>query len=363
MFVESIRKLGMPEEVRRGGRLSIEEGVRRFEEGKATKTTMIADKPKTIHVVSLGGQFILSISSMIAVDGKRFRKIVGPLMDAALTQKVRGRLVLKEKRTKEAVAVGAPLHMLKSSHEDRVGFLKRVSRTKSGLFEVLLVPKGNWNVCVVPYSSFKDGGLASTRMELLKPGYKFEKMLVLGSMYELGFNIIGSMYELDHSDHVSTSVMIRNIPNEIDTFYRLHTVNGVFQDPELSEMMVWSQREWAESRADRERWMVMIRGGEEVAIHDFNFSFPSDNAAGENPLKDKTIEAKSVEKSNSKGHFPSDMSLGKHFSPATCPLGKILPPSGGDQIPVDQQIRGPTYRWGIVAGNFCHRAINPINFS
>ncbi|GJY81129.1 hypothetical protein Tco_0493880 [Tanacetum coccineum] len=32
-------------------------------------------------------------------------------------------------------------------------------------------------------------------------------------MYELGFNIIGSMYELDHSDHVSTSVMIRNIPN------------------------------------------------------------------------------------------------------------------------------------------------------
>ncbi|GJY50017.1 putative reverse transcriptase domain-containing protein [Tanacetum coccineum] len=39
--------------------------------------------------------------------------------------------------------------------------------------------------------------------------------------------------------------------------------------------------------------------------------FPSDMSLGKVPLKDKTLEVKSVEKSNSKGPFPSDMSLGK----------------------------------------------------
>ncbi|GJZ73167.1 hypothetical protein Tco_0637313 [Tanacetum coccineum] len=41
--------------------------------------------------------------------------------------------------------------------------------------------------------------------------------------------------------------------------------------------------------------------------------FPSDMSLGKIPLKDKTLEAKSVEKSNSKGPFPSDMSLGKRL--------------------------------------------------
>ncbi|GKE04696.1 F-box domain containing protein, partial [Tanacetum coccineum] len=93
-------------------------------------------------------------------------------------------------------------------------------------------------------------------------------------MYELGFNIIGSMYEWEKyinfwndpanaqraetnrlnrskstvvSRHGSRSIpLTRHLmkmtsatqeePSEIDTFYRLHTVNGVFQDPEALRM-------------------------------------------------------------------------------------------------------------------------------
>ncbi|GJX55676.1 hypothetical protein Tco_0285573 [Tanacetum coccineum] len=64
----------------------------------------------------------------------------------------------------------------------------------------------------------------------------------------------------------------------------------------------------------------------------------------------KTIEAKSVEKSNSKGPFPSDMSLGKGLIfPSDMSLGKILPP--WHQF-LDQKIRGATFRWAIVMGRF-----------
>ncbi|GJU79207.1 zinc finger, CCHC-type containing protein [Tanacetum coccineum] len=74
---------------------------------------------------------------------------------------------------------------------------------------------------------------------------------------------------------------------------------------------------------------------------------------GKIPLKDKTIEAKSVEKSNSKGPcvyrlFPSDMSL-----------GKILPP--WHQF-LDQKIRGAHFSLGIVAGERFAIELTPSTF-
>ncbi|GJY57362.1 hypothetical protein Tco_0456477 [Tanacetum coccineum] len=41
---------------------------------------------------------------------------------------------------------------------DSVAFLKTLSNTKSGLFEVLPISKWNWNMCVVPCRSFKEDG-------------------------------------------------------------------------------------------------------------------------------------------------------------------------------------------------------------
>ncbi|GKC29599.1 hybrid signal transduction histidine kinase M [Tanacetum coccineum] len=50
------------------------------------------------------------------------------------------------------------------------------------------------------------------------------------------------------------------------------------------------------------------------AVYKKNCSiFPNDMSLEKIPLKDKILEVKSVEKSNSKGIFPSDMSLGKRL--------------------------------------------------
>ncbi|GKA77864.1 hypothetical protein Tco_0784401 [Tanacetum coccineum] len=191
-------------------------------------------------------------------------------------------------------------------------------------------------------------------------------------------------------------------PSEIDTFYRLHTVNGVFQDPEALRidaeleatirptrpelyrtvdkagmsisMMNWmrSDNRFADafarydsggasgsggSRA-RDREDGDDTGGEDggddtivVSVYRLYIKkncrlFPSDMSLGKIPLKDKTIEAKSVEKSNSKGPFPSDMSLGKSRSfPSDMSLGKILPP--WHQF-LDQKIRGAHFSLGNV---------------
>ncbi|GJR97726.1 hypothetical protein Tco_0269900 [Tanacetum coccineum] len=76
--------------------------------------------------------------------------------------------------------------------------------------------------------------------------------------------------------------------------------------------------------------------------------FPSDMSLGKIPLKDKTLEVKSVEKSNSKGLFPSDMSL-----------GKILPP--WHQF-LDQKIRGAHFSLGIVAGERFAIELTPSTF-
>ncbi|GKF05691.1 hypothetical protein Tco_0036359 [Tanacetum coccineum] len=71
--------------------------------------------------------------------------------------------------------------------------------------------------------------------------------------------------------------------------------------------------------------------------------FPSDMSLGKLPLKDKTIEAKGVEKL-----FPSDMSL-----------GKILPP--WHQF-LDQKIRGAHFSLGIVAGERFAIELTPSTF-
>ncbi|GKD81403.1 hypothetical protein Tco_1348242 [Tanacetum coccineum] len=69
---------------------------------------------------------------------------------------------------------------------------------------------------------------------------------------------------------------------------------------------------------------------------------------GKIPLKDKTLEVKSVEKSNSKGIFPSDMSL-----------GNLLPP--WHQF-LDQKIHGAHFSLGIVAGERFAIELTPSTF-
>ncbi|GJX80373.1 hypothetical protein Tco_0328522, partial [Tanacetum coccineum] len=71
--------------------------------------------------------------------------------------------------------------------------------------------------------------------------------------------------------------------------------------------------------------------------------FPSDMSLGKIPLKDKTLEVKSVEK-----RFPSDMSL-----------GNILPP--WHQF-LDQKIRGAHFSLGIVAGERFAIELTPSTF-
>ncbi|GJR72296.1 hypothetical protein Tco_0084661 [Tanacetum coccineum] len=71
--------------------------------------------------------------------------------------------------------------------------------------------------------------------------------------------------------------------------------------------------------------------------------FPSDMSLGKIPLKDKTLEVKSVEKS-----FPSDMSL-----------GNLLPP--WHQF-LDQKIRGAHFSLGIVAGERFAIELTPSTF-
>ncbi|GKA35727.1 hypothetical protein Tco_0722218 [Tanacetum coccineum] len=87
--------------------------------------------------------------------------------------------------------------------------------------------------------------------------------------------------------------------------------------------------------------------------------FPSDMSLGKIPLKDKTLEVKSVEKSNSKGYFPSDMSLGKISFPSDMSLGNILPP--WHQF-LDQKIRGAHFSLGIVAGERFAIELTPSTF-
>ncbi|GJV04985.1 hypothetical protein Tco_1338554, partial [Tanacetum coccineum] len=70
---------------------------------------------------------------------------------------------------------------------------------------------------------------------------------------------------------------------------------------------------------------------------------------GKIPLKDKTLEVKSVEKSNSKGLFPSDMSL-----------GNIMPP--WHQF-LDHKIRGAHFSLGIVAEERFAIELTPSTFS
>ncbi|GJU97785.1 F-box domain containing protein [Tanacetum coccineum] len=234
-------------------------------------------------------------------------------------------------------------------------------------------------------------------------------------------------------------------PSEIDTFYRLHTVNGVFQDPEalrmydrMRELEATGEHTTAEINAmvrggklrghipgvgpvmpgyvrsrlsytapiDRSRdvdfMMNLMRsdnrfadafarydsggasgsggsrardredgddtGGEDggddtivifnaavQAVYKKNCRlFPSDMSLGKIPLKDKTIEAKSVEKSNSKGPFPSDI-----LFPSDMSLGKILPP--WHQF-LDQKIRGAHFSLGIVAGERFAIELTPSTF-
>ncbi|GJY40901.1 hypothetical protein Tco_0428171 [Tanacetum coccineum] len=75
---------------------------------------------------------------------------------------------------------------------------------------------------------------------------------------------------------------------------------------------------------------------------------------GKIPLKDKTLEVKSVEKSNSKGPFPSDI-----LFPSDMSLGKILPP--WHQF-LDQKIRGAHFSLGIVAGERFAIELTPSTF-
>ncbi|GKA80625.1 F-box domain containing protein [Tanacetum coccineum] len=213
-------------------------------------------------------------------------------------------------------------------------------------------------------------------------------------------------------------------PSEIDTFYRLHTVNGVFQDPEALRMYDRMRELEATGEHTTAEINAMVRGGK-LRGHipgvgpvmpgyvrsrlsytapvdrsrdvDFMMSLmrsdnrfadafarqhikkicrlfpsdmslgkgdskrqnsrgasvdkstnikvtPSDMSLGKLPLKDKTVEVKSVEKS-----FPSDMSL-----------GNLVPP--WHQF-LDQKIRGAHFSLGNVLSSSLPHQCFPSDMS
>ncbi|GKB24034.1 reverse transcriptase domain-containing protein, partial [Tanacetum coccineum] len=154
-------------------------------------------------------------------------------------------------------------------------------------------------------------------------------------------------------------------PSEIDTFYRLHTVNGVFQDPEALRMYDRMRELEATGEHTTAEINAMIRGGkldeerQQVLVDFFRKksgnaavqavykkklqTFPSDMSLGKIPLKDKTLEVKSVEKS-----FTNDMSLGNLLRP----WHQFL----------DQKIRGAHFSLGIFAGERFAIELTPSTF-
>ncbi|GKE02864.1 F-box domain containing protein, partial [Tanacetum coccineum] len=67
-------------------------------------------------------------------------------------------------------------------------------------------------------------------------------------------------------------------PSEIDTFYRLHTVNGVFQDPEALRMY-WHQ--FLDQKIRGAHFSLRIVAGERFAIELTPSTFPQRHFAGD----------------------------------------------------------------------------------
>ncbi|GJR48106.1 hypothetical protein Tco_1316209 [Tanacetum coccineum] len=135
----------------------------------------------------------------------------------------------------------------------------------------------------------------------------------------------------------------RAFPSEIDTFYRLHTVNGVFQDPEalrmydrMRELEATGEHTTAKSsvvlEAESSRHIPCLVRSQGMSISD-----------------DLDEELQTVPYAFAlKISFPSDMSL-----------GKILPP--WHQF-LDQKIRGAHFSLGIVAGERFAIELTPSTF-
>ncbi|GKA70354.1 hypothetical protein Tco_0776418 [Tanacetum coccineum] len=129
-------------------------------------------------------------------------------------------------------------------------------------------------------------------------------------------------------------------PSEIDTFYSLHTVNSVFQDPEALRMLSYSAP--VDRSNDVDFMMSLMRSDDRFADAFARYDSGGASGSGGSHVRDSEGEEDGDDTGREDGgddtirSFPSDMSL-----------GNLVPP--WHQF-LDQKIRGAYFSLGIIAG-------------